>query len=429
MEGAKERYGADARAARARAHRVRARRHQVDGVLRVLPRRLGPRALREVARHPGRSGAGERGRFVRRVLPAHRRHRPDQVRPAVRAVPQPGPQADARHRHGLRLALPRRDDPVRRAEVRRTTTSRRSITFSTIKARAAVRDAARVLGYPYARRRQDRQAHAAARSWAATRRCTRASSRTTSTPTATRWPTELRAALRRRSRRAAASIDVALGLEGLRRQDGIHAAAVVITREPLTEYLPIQRKPEPGTPIEEAPMVTQYEMHGVEELGLLKMDFLGLRNLDVMEIALDLIEAVDRRRGPTSTTLAARRRRRRSSCCGGPTRSACSSSRAARCARCCARSRPTTFEDVAAVVALYRPGPMAQNWHNEYADRKNGRKPVTLRPPRPRGDPRPDLRADDLPRAADARRRRSSRATRSKRPTTCARRPARRSAS
>src|SRR5207244_11737802 len=85
-------------------------------------------------------------------------------------------------------------------------------------------------------------------------------------------------------------IDVALGLEGLRRQDGIHAAAVVITREPLTEYLPIQRKPEPGTPIEDAPMVTQYEMHGVEDLGLLKMDFLGLRNLDVMEIALDLIE-------------------------------------------------------------------------------------------------------------------------------------------
>src|SRR5262245_36390670 len=85
-------------------------------------------------------------------------------------------------------------------------------------------------------------------------------------------------------------IDVARGLEGLRRQDGIHAAAVVITRDPLTEYLPIQRKPEAGAPIEESPIVTQYEMHGVEELGLLKMDFLGLRNLDAMEITLDLIE-------------------------------------------------------------------------------------------------------------------------------------------
>ena len=77
-------------------------------------------------------------------------------------------------------------------------------------------------------------------------------------------------------------IDVARGLEGLRRQDGIHAAAVVITKEPLTEYLPIQRKPEPGRTPSGAPIVTQYEMHGVEDLGLLKMDFLGLRNLDVI---------------------------------------------------------------------------------------------------------------------------------------------------
>ena len=84
-------------------------------------------------------------------------------------------------------------------------------------------------------------------------------------------------------------IDVAKGFEGLRRQDGIHAAAVVITDEPLTEYLPIQRKPDRRHP-EDAPIVTQYEMHGVEELGLLKMDFLGLRNLSVIERALDLIQ-------------------------------------------------------------------------------------------------------------------------------------------
>ncbi len=125
-----------------RAHRVRARRHQVDGVLRVLPRRLGPRALREVAQHPGRARAGERGRFVRRVLPAHRRHRPDQVRPPVRAVPQPGPQADARHRHGLRLPLPRRDDPYAAQRYGHDHVAQ-IVTFSTIKARAAVRDAAR----------------------------------------------------------------------------------------------------------------------------------------------------------------------------------------------------------------------------------------------------------------------------------------------
>ena len=170
-------------------------------------------------------------------------------------------------------------------------------------------------------------------------------------------------------------IDVARGLEGLRRQDGIHAAAVVIAREPLTEYLPIQRKPEAGSAIEDSPIVTQYEMHGVEDLGLLKMDFLGLRNLDVLEIALDLIErstgerfdidnvALDDdktfemlRRGDTVGVFQLE---------GGPVRSLLRS------------LRPTQFEDIAALVALYRPGPMGTNMHTDYADRKNGRKPVT----------------------------------------------------
>jgi DNA polymerase-3 subunit alpha len=171
-------------------------------------------------------------------------------------------------------------------------------------------------------------------------------------------------------------VDVARGLEGLRRQDGIHAAAVVITREPLTEYLPVQRKPEPGTPIEEVPVVTQYEMHGVEELGLLKMDFLGLRNLDVMEIALDLIEQSAGMRPdiddlPLDDPKAFELLRRADTIGvfqleGGPMRALLRS------------LAPTTFEDVAALIALYRPGPMAQNWHNEYADRKNGRKPISF---------------------------------------------------
>jgi len=138
----------------------------------------------------------------------------------------------------------------------------------------------------------------------------------------------------------------------------------------------VQRKPEPGTPLEEAPIVTQYEMHGVEDLGLLKMDFLGLRNLDVMEIALDLIERTTGFRPdvddlalddpPTFELL------RRADTIGvfqlegGPMRALLRS------------MAPDTFEDVSAVLALYRPGPMAQNWHNEYADRKNGRRPVSF---------------------------------------------------
>jgi DNA polymerase-3 subunit alpha len=171
-------------------------------------------------------------------------------------------------------------------------------------------------------------------------------------------------------------IDVARGLEGLRRQDGIHAAAVVITKEPLTEYLPIQRKPEPGQDPELAPVVTQYEMHGVEDLGLLKMDFLGLRNLDVIT---DSIELIRRTRGddgvpdiddvPLDDVSTFDMLKEGQSIGvfqleGGPMRALMRS------------LAPDSFDDVAALVALYRPGPMAANMHNDYADRKNGRKPI-----------------------------------------------------
>ena len=246
------------------------------------------------------------------------------------------------------------------------------VTFSTIKARAAVRDAARVLGYPYIV--GDKIAKAMP-------------------PLMMGRDTPLAACLEKtegfEDGYAAAGelrtmyvddpeaqkvIDVAKGLEGLRRQDGIHAAAVVITDQPLTEYVPIQRKPDGNNP-DDAPVVTQYEMHGVEDLGLLKMDFLGLRNLSVIERALDLIElstghrpdidniALDDeatfemlRRGDSMGVFQLE---------GGPMRSLMRS------------LAPTTFDDVAALVALYRPGPMAANMHRDYADRKNGRQAVT----------------------------------------------------
>ncbi len=248
------------------------------------------------------------------------------------------------------------------------------ITFSTIKARAAVRDAARVLGYPYAVgdkiaklmppliMGRDTPLHA----------CFEQQDKYAD---GYKMASELRQ-LYDDDPDARRVIDVARGLEGLRRQDGIHAAAVVITRDPLTEYLPVQRKPEPGTAIEDAPIVTQYEMHGVEDLGLLKMDFLGLRNLDAMEIALDLIESstgtrpdIDDLPLDDAKTFELLRRAETIGVFqleGGPMRALLRS------------LAPTSFEDVAALIALYRPGPMAQNWHNEYADRKNARKPVTF---------------------------------------------------
>ncbi len=247
------------------------------------------------------------------------------------------------------------------------------VTFSTIKARAAVRDAARVLGYDYGV--GDRIAKAMP-------------------PLIMGRDTPLAACLEKSDGfedgyaaaaelrdmyagddAAKAVIDVARGLEGLRRQDSIHAAAVVITDEPLTEYVPIQRKPDGGSDPTDAPVVTQYEMHGVEELGLLKMDFLGLRNLSVIERALDLIERSTGERPdidhlPLDDEDTFEMLRRGDSMGvfqleGGPMRSLMRS------------LAPTTFDDVAALVALYRPGPMANNMHKDYADRKNGRQPVT----------------------------------------------------
>jgi DNA polymerase-3 subunit alpha len=247
------------------------------------------------------------------------------------------------------------------------------VTFSTIKARAAVRDAARVLGKPYLV--GDRIAKAMP-------------------PLVMGRDTPLSACLGRidghedgyvsaRDLRelydtdpeAKEVIDVAKGLENLRRQDGIHAAAVVITDEPLTEYLPVQRKPEPGQPPEAAPIVTQYEMHGVEDLGILKMDFLGLRTLSVMETALDLIEESTGRRPDIDAvplddeaTFAMLRRAETIGVFqleGGAMRQTLRS------------LAPTSFDDVAALVALYRPGPMAANMHRDYPELKNKRKVLT----------------------------------------------------
>ncbi|HXW80603.1 MAG TPA: DNA polymerase III subunit alpha, partial [Acidimicrobiales bacterium] len=247
------------------------------------------------------------------------------------------------------------------------------VTFSTIKARAAVRDAARVLGYAYSV--GDRIAKVMpplvmgrdTPLWACFEEDPKHAD-------GYKVATELRE-MYATDPDVKRVVDVARGLEGLRRQDGIHAAAVVISNDPLTEHLPVQRKPEPGGRPEDAPIVTQYEMHAVEELGLLKMDFLGLRNLSVIERTLDMVEAnagarpdidhVDLGDPPTFELLQR-----------GDTVGVFQLEGANM--RSLVRSlAPNKLEDVAALVALYRPGPMAANMHNDYADRKNGRKPIS----------------------------------------------------
>ncbi|HYW28520.1 MAG TPA: DNA polymerase III subunit alpha, partial [Gaiellales bacterium] len=170
-------------------------------------------------------------------------------------------------------------------------------------------------------------------------------------------------------------VDMARPLEGVVRNDSIHAAAVVIGDRPLTEYLPLQQK---GP---DAEVVTQFSMNDVEALGLLKMDFLGLRNLDVIDRAVELVrqsKGIDLRMDqlplddPKTYEMLAR---------GDATGTFQFESSGMREAL---RSvKPTRFEDLVALVALYRPGPMQNIPH--YAARKNGREPITYPDPRLEG--------------------------------------------
>ena len=163
-------------------------------------------------------------------------------------------------------------------------------------------------------------------------------------------------------------VDLAKGLEGLKRQWGVHAAGVILSREPLLDVIPIHRREADGA------IITQFDMGACEATGLLKMDFLGLRNLSVLDDALLNIKAnqnidvvledlplSDQKtfdllsRGDTLGVFQLD---------GGPMRALLRS------------MSPDSFADISAVIALYRPGPMGENSHNNYADRKNGRKPV-----------------------------------------------------
>src|SRR2546421_7122755 len=173
-------------------------------------------------------------------------------------------------------------------------------------------------------------------------------------------------------------VDTAKALEGLRREDSVHAAGVVIGDQPLVNYLPLKLMKHSRD--DSRRIGTQFDMHGVEKLGLLKMDFLGLRNLSVIEdtvgslrkqgieLDIDHIPLDDEptfemlRRGDTTGVFQLE---------GGGMRSLIRD------------LAPDRFEDIMALNALYRPGPLNQGVHVEYAARKHGRRPVEY--------PHPDL--------------------------------------
>ena len=163
-------------------------------------------------------------------------------------------------------------------------------------------------------------------------------------------------------------VDTARGLEGLKRQWGVHAAGVILSKEPLLDVIPIHRREADGA------IITQFDMGACEAIGLLKMDFLGLRNLSVLDDCLLNIKAnkgIDLDlatltlddvktyqllgRGETLGVFQLD---------GGPMRALLR------------QMNPDSFEDISAVIALYRPGPMGVNAHNDYADRKNKRQEV-----------------------------------------------------
>ena len=158
-------------------------------------------------------------------------------------------------------------------------------------------------------------------------------------------------------------IDLAKPLEGLIRQDSIHAAGVVIGAKPLIEVVPLQQK---GADQE---VVTQFSMKTVEQLGLLKMDFLGLRNLDVIDKAIEMIGGgLDIGKIPLDDKKVYAMLANADS--NGVFQFESSGMRDALRA-----VKPTVFEDLIALVALYRPGPM--QYIPAYAARKNGREPIT----------------------------------------------------
>ena len=238
------------------------------------------------------------------------------------------------------------------------------VTYGTIKAKQALKDSSRVLGYPFS----------------TGERLTKAMPPDVMgkgmplydihNPEAKRYSEaeEIRELLKT-DPDSQKVFETALGLEGLKRQWGVHAAGVIMSSDPLIDIIPIMRREQDGQ------VITQFDYPTCEGLGLIKMDFLGLRNLTIITDALENIKlnrgedlvledlALDDTasyellaRGDTLGVFQLD---------GGPMRSLLK------------LMRPDNFEDISAVLALYRPGPMGANAHTNYALRKNKLQEVT----------------------------------------------------
>ncbi|MGV8083059.1 MAG: DNA polymerase III subunit alpha [Coriobacteriia bacterium] len=228
------------------------------------------------------------------------------------------------------------------------------ITFGTMKARAAVRDAGRVLGYPYGV--PDKVSKMIVDDLGATIDSSLEANAEFKADYKTNADTKR-------------IVDAARALEGIVRGEGVHAAGVVICRDPLHCYVPVKYDTKGGA------VITQYDGPTVAAMGLLKMDFLGLRTLTVIADAVRNIEAnygvkLDVDELPIEDSAAFTLLQR-----GDTVGVFQVESPGMR--QLLKDLRPTTFGDIVAVLALYRPGPLGSGMVRDFVDRKHGRKPIT----------------------------------------------------
>ncbi|MGD9606126.1 MAG: DNA polymerase III subunit alpha [Leucobacter sp.] len=273
-----------------------------------------------------------------------------------------------------RVSMPDFDvdfDDRRRAEVIKYVTEKygdervaQIVTYGTIKSKQALKDASRVLGFPFGMGEKLTKAMPPA----VMAKDIPLAGITDPKHERYKEAAEFRAVLEV-DPDAKTVYETALGLEGMKRQWGVHAAGVIMSSDPLIDIIPIMKREQDGQ------IVTQFDYPTCESLGLIKMDFLGLRNLTIISDALENIrlnrgEELDLEHLPFddagSYELLAR-----GDTLGvfqldsGPLRSLLR------------LMKPDNFEDISAVLALYRPGPMGADSHTNYALRKNGLQEIT----------------------------------------------------
>ena len=273
-----------------------------------------------------------------------------------------------------RLSMPDIDvdfDDRRRSEVIRYVTEKygddrvaQIVTFGTIKAKQALKDAARVMALPYA---VGEKLTKAMPPMVLGRDITLGD---LVNPASDRYSeaSEFRDIIEQ-DPQSEEVFKLARGLESLKRQWGVHAAGVIMSAEPLMDVIPIMKREEDGA------IITQFDQPPCEDLGLLKMDFLGLRNLTVIDDALQnilqnrgetvVLEDLDMNQDQNTFDLLSR----------GDTLGVfqLDSDNMRSLLRLL---KPSEFEHISAVIALYRPGPMGMNSHTNYAQRKNGQQEI-----------------------------------------------------